>query len=185
MSEHQKLSMEQLGRMTAEQFKASNKTPIVLILENIRSGLNVGSLFRTADAFRLKGIFCVGYTALPPHREVLKSALGATETVEWAHRENAVDLVGELKKIGFAVYAIEQAVNSIELRNFSPTDKPLALILGNEVDGVEQATINACDGVIELTQHGTKHSLNVAVCGGIVCYDLFGKMNTGLTPNVD
>lgn len=176
MSTYQKMSMDELGRMSAEQFKDVDKTPIVLILENIRSGLNVGSLFRTADAFRLKGICCVGYTPTPPHREVLKSALGATETVEWFHSESTIDVIKELKEKGFEIYAIEQAANSLELRDFTPKQKPIALILGNEVDGVEQETINHCDGVIELAQHGTKHSLNVAVCGGIVCYDLFGKL---------
>ncbi|MFO0359800.1 MAG: RNA methyltransferase [Flavobacteriales bacterium] len=171
---HQKLSMEQLGRMTPEEFRESNKIPVVLILENIRSGLNVGSLFRTADAFLLKGIFCVGYTPTPPHREVLKSALGATETVEWEHREATLPLIQELKEAGFKCYSVEQATNSIELRSFNYSG-PMALVLGNEVDGVDQATIAASDGVIEIAQHGTKHSLNVAVAGGIVLYEIFGK----------
>ncbi len=174
---NQKLSMEQLGRMSQAEFKDVEKIPVVVILENIRSGLNVGSIFRSADAFRLKGIFCVGYTPTPPHREVLKSALGATETVDWEHREDSITLIADLKSAGFKCYSIEQASNSIELHDFQPSG-PIALVLGNEVDGVDQATIEACDGVIEIAQHGTKHSLNVAVCGGIVFYDLFGKMTT-------
>lgn len=168
--------MEALGRMTPEAFKAAEKIPVVLLLENIRSGLNVGSLFRSGDAFRLKGIFCIGYTPVPPHREVLKSALGATETVDWEHREDALTLINELKEAGFQCMAIEQTSQSIELSAFTPhPEKPLALVLGNEVDGVSQAVIDACDGTIEIAQHGTKHSLNVAVCGGIVLYQIHGK----------
>jgi 23S rRNA (guanosine2251-2'-O)-methyltransferase len=174
---NEKLSMDALGRMTPEAFKAAEKIPVVLLLENIRSGLNVGSLFRSGDAFRLKGIFCIGYTPVPPHREVLKSALGATETVDWDHRDDAVQLITELKAAGFQCMAIEQTSQSIELNNFIPDPtRPLALVLGNEVDGVSQSAIDACEGSIEIAQHGTKHSLNVAVCGGIVLYALHNKL---------
>ncbi|MEZ4799324.1 MAG: RNA methyltransferase [Flavobacteriales bacterium] len=174
---NKKLSMEELGRMTPEQFHQANKIPVVVILENIRSGLNVGSIFRSSDAFRIEGIFCIGYTPTPPHREVLKTALGATESINWEHRESTLPLIEELKAHGVQCYAIEQATDSTELRTFDPHQKPMAIVLGNEVTGVDQATIEACDGVIEISQHGTKHSLNVAVCGGIVLYELFGKYN--------
>lgn len=174
---NKKLSMEELGRMTPEQFHQANKIPVVVILENIRSGLNVGSIFRSSDAFRIEGIFCIGYTPTPPHREVLKTALGATESVNWEHRESTLPLIAELKQNNVQCYAIEQATDSIELRTFDPHQKPIAIILGNEVMGVEQSTIEACDGVIEISQHGTKHSLNVAMCGGIVLFELFGKYN--------
>lgn len=169
--------MEELGRMSHEAFREAEKIPVVLILENIRSGLNVGSLFRTADAFLLKGIFCTGYTPVPPHREVLKSALGATETVEWNSVENAVSLIRELQSAGFRCFAVEQTRDSVQLTDFIPENEPLAFVLGNEVSGVEQATIDACDGVVEIAQYGTKHSLNVAVCGGILLYDIFGKFH--------
>lgn len=172
----EKKSMDLLGRMSAEDFKKSDKIPVVLILENIRSGLNVGSLFRTADAFLLKGIFCVGYTPTPPHREVLKSALGATETVEWEQVTDTVALIDRLKSQGFKCFAVEQTEKSIALNEFQLPPNPTAYILGNEVHGVEQQTINACDGVIEIAQHGTKHSLNVAVCGGIVLYSVFNSI---------
>lgn len=172
--------MDQLGRVTPEQFKEAQKIPIVLVLENIRSGLNVGSLFRSADAFRVKGIFCIGYTPVPPHREVLKSALGATETVEWEHIEDATSLIHELKAAGFTCCAIEQTSNSIDLSKFQHDPNiPLALVLGNEVDGVSQSVIDACDHTLEIAQHGTKHSLNVAVCGGIVLYALSGISDSG------
>lgn len=172
----EKKSMDSLGRMSPEDFKNSNKIPVILILENIRSGLNVGSLFRTADAFRLKGIFCVGYTPTPPHREILKSALGATDTVDWMHVSNTQEALEILKKEGFVCYALEQTQNSIPLDKFEIPDTPIAFVLGNEVHGVEQTTIDACKGVIEISQHGTKHSLNVAVCGGILLYSVFTKI---------
>lgn len=170
--------MDALGRMSAEEFRSADKYPVIVILDNIRSGLNVGSIFRSADAFRIRKIYCCGYTPAPPHREVLKSALGATETVEWEQQASTVDVISDLKKNNFACYAIEQTVGSISLSDFHPTDKAqgVALVLGNEVKGVEQSVIDLCDGCIEITQYGTKHSLNVAVCAGIVLFEVTEKM---------
>lgn len=167
--------MEQLGRMNAEEFRASGKFPIILILDNIRSGLNVGSIFRSADAFRISKIYCCGYTPIPPHREVLKSALGATTTVDWEFVENGVELVNQLKATGISVYAIEQTNGSKDLVQFNPQQKTNAFVLGNEVNGVSSEILAVCDGAIEIAQHGTKHSLNVAVCAGIVLFSLVNK----------
>ena len=167
-----KLSMEGLGRMSREEFLKAEKIPLVVVLDNIRSGLNVGSLFRSSDAFRLSGIICCGYTPVPPHREVLKSALGATETVQWSHQESTLDAVCELKQNGFMVFAIEQTALSKDLETFEWPLTPVAIVLGNEVSGVDQAVIDECHASLEIAQHGTKHSLNVAVCGGIVLYEL-------------
>lgn len=170
---NEKMSMEQLGRMSAEEFRKAEKVPLIVVLDNIRSGLNVGSIFRSADAFRLAKIVCCGYTPVPPHREVLKSALGATETVEWEYREKTVDTIAELKNAGIEVFAVEQTTNSQPLQAFSAKNRnTVAIVLGNEVHGVEQEVIDACHGAIEITQYGTKHSLNVSVCAGIVIYAL-------------
>jgi 23S rRNA (guanosine2251-2'-O)-methyltransferase len=171
-----KRSMAELGRMTPEEFRIADKTPLVLVLDNIRSGLNVGSIFRSADAFRVLRIYCCGITPAPPQRDVLKSALGATETVEWEHREDALALVEELMSSGFSVVAIEQTRHSTPLHNFVPGDAPMALVFGNEVKGVEEKIIGASNGALEVDQFGSKHSLNVAVCTGIVLYDLHRKL---------
>ncbi len=174
---NEKRSMEGLGRMSVEEFKQAQKFPIILVLDNIRSGLNVGSIFRSADAFGIQQIYCCGYTPVPPHREVLKSALGATETVPWEHFNTAVEVIDLLKQKNISCYAVEQTVHSCALAEFVPgTGKSLALVVGNEVNGVDQSVIDACDGTIEITQFGTKHSLNVAVCAGIVLFDLTAKM---------
>lgn len=166
-----KLSMDQLGRKSAEETKSASKIPVIIILENIRSGLNVGSIFRSADAFLIEKIYCCGYTCVPPHREVLKSALGATETVSWEYRENTLELIEELSRQSVMCYAVEQTSNSIDLDTFVPAfNKKTAFVLGNEVSGVSQSVIDACSGSIEIAQHGSKHSLNVAVCAGIVMH---------------
>lgn len=161
--------MSDLNRISGDEFQRVEKNPVILILDNIRSGLNVGSIFRSADAFRIEKIYCCGYTPVPPHREVLKSALGATETVAWEFAEEAVEILTRIKSEGVHCYAIEQTNNSLDLASFQLPGK-VALILGNEVSGVSQQLIDACDGAIEISQHGTKHSLNVAVCAGIVLF---------------
>lgn len=168
-----KLSMEELNRKSVEEFKQSDKMPVVVVLENIRSAYNVGSVFRTADAFLLEAIYICGYTAFPPHKEIKKTALGADETVHWKHFKNIGEALQELKKQGYVVYAVEQAQNSLKLQdvNLHP-DTKIAVVLGNEVTGVEQATIGQCDGCIEIPQLGMKHSLNVSVAAGVVLWEL-------------
>jgi 23S rRNA (guanosine2251-2'-O)-methyltransferase len=173
----EKISMDQLGRISAEEFKRAEKIPVIVVLDHIRSGLNVGSIFRSADAFRIQKIICCGYTPVPPHREVLKSALGATESVDWSYEEKTIEAIAQLKLLGCRVVAIEQTTSSIALNDFKTKDaETLAIVLGNEVQGVDAEVISNCDGSIEVTQYGTKHSLNVAVCAGIVLYDLSTKM---------
>lgn len=166
--------MEELGRADLETFKAQAKTPLVLILDNVRSALNVGSAFRTADAFALEKIYLCGITARPPHREILKTALGATESIEWVHLEETLSAVRELQADGYRVLAIEQVENSSSLADFKWTDStPIALVFGNEVQGVEDETLAVADGALEVPQFGTKHSLNISVCVGVVVWELF------------
>lgn len=166
----EKRSMEALGRLTVEGFKAAKKRPVVLILDNIRSGLNIGSIFRTADAFALSRLMLCGITAQPPHREILKTALGSTESVNWEWMESTAEAVTRLKNEGYKVYAIEQTSEPIWLNEFVMDNTPHAFILGNEVDGVGEDALELCDGAIEIPQFGTKHSLNVAVAAGIVVW---------------
>jgi tRNA G18 (ribose-2'-O)-methylase SpoU len=167
-----KLSMDELGRKSVEEFKQSQKIPVVVVLENIRSAHNVGSIFRTADAFLLEGIYICGYTAQPPHKEIRKTALGADESVYWKHFKNVSEAIIELKERGYKVYAIEQAANSLALQDVEHGGEKVAVIFGNEVSGVEQATIEICDGCIEIPQLGMKHSLNVSVAAGVVLWEL-------------
>lgn len=169
----QKLSMDQLNRISVEEFKRSDKTPVIAVLENIRSAYNVGSVFRTADAFLLEGIYLTGYTALPGHKEIKKTALGAEESVNWEHFDNAAAAIEQLKANGFTVYAVEQVTNSLMLQNLqhSTSDK-IAFIFGNEVSGVEESTIALCDGCIEIPQLGMKHSLNIATAAGVVLWEV-------------
>lgn len=163
--------------MGVSEFKAAEKTPLILVLDNIRSLNNVGSVFRTADAFRIEKIFLCGITPQPPHRDIHKTALGATETVDWAYAIDTLELVQQLRSSGTEVLAIEQTQNSIPLNQFKPVKgKRYALIFGNEVDGVRQDVIDACNGVLEIPQIGTKHSLNISVCCGVVVWDLFSKI---------
>ena len=168
-----KLSMDELERKTVEEFKQSEKAPVIAILENVRSAYNVGSVLRTADAFLLQAVYTTGYTAHPPHRQIQKTALGADETVTSKHFPDAAAAIAELKAEGFTIYAIEQAVNSISLQHLetAPGDK-IAVVFGNEVTGVEQSTILLCDGCIEIPQLGMKHSLNISVAAGIVLWKL-------------
>jgi len=165
--------MEELGRMTPEQFRQSCKIPVVVVLENIRSAYNVGSVFRTADAFLLEAIYITGYTCTPPHKEIRKTALGAEDTVAWKHFKDASDAINALKEEGYSVYAVEQASGSIPLNNlpFGKAAK-LALVFGNEVSGVEQETIDLCSGCIEIPQLGMKHSLNIATAAGVVLWEV-------------
>lgn len=171
----EKLSMDALQRLSLEGFRTADKWPVVLVLDNLRSGLNVGSIFRTADAFLLEKILLCGITAQPPHREILKTALGSTESVTWEYVSTAEAGVVLLKALGYRVFAIEQTTNSIWLHDFRPVaGEKYAFVLGNEVDGVGEAALALCDGVIEIPQFGTKHSLNVAVAAGIVVWAVVG-----------
>ena len=167
-----KLSMEELNRKSVEEFRQSDKIPIVAVLENIRSAYNIGSVFRTADAFLLEGIYICGYSAFPPHKEIKKTALGAEETVHWKHFKTTREAIEELKKDGFKIFAIEQAAGSIKLNRFDKAVEKLAVVFGNEVSGVEQSTIEMADGCIEIPQLGMKHSLNISVAAGIVLWEL-------------
>lgn len=171
-----KLSMDELGRKTVEEFKKAGKNPIIAVLDNIRSMHNVGSVFRTADGFLLEAICLCGYTPQPPHRDIHKTALGATETVDWLYYPTTKEAVVALKEKGFKVYGVEQAADSIMLDNLSiPADEKIAVVFGNEVEGVDQEVLRMCDGCIEIPQSGTKHSLNISVAAGIVLWELFKK----------
>lgn len=164
--------MEELARKSVEEFKEAPKIPVIVVLENIRSAYNVGSVFRTADAFLLEGIYICGYSAYPPHKEIKKTALGAEDTVHWKHFKSAKEAIEELKANGYAVYAIEQVESSIMLHQFNQVNQKIAVVFGNEVTGVEQSTIEICDGSIEIPQLGMKHSLNIAVAAGVVLWEL-------------
>lgn len=167
-----KLRIHELDRLSPDDFKGSEKVPVVAVLDNIRSLHNVGSVFRTADAFRLEAIYLCGITAQPPHREIEKTALGSTETVAWQYFEETVDAVQALRADGFRCVAVEQVENSVDLRDWQPDPTvKVALILGNEVIGVQQKVIDLCDEAIEIPQFGTKHSLNVSVSSGIVLWE--------------
>lgn len=164
--------MNDLQRLSVEDFKRRKKIPLLLILDNIRSGLNVGSVFRTADAFALEGLVLCGITARPPHREILKTALGSTDSVAWRYEVSAVEAVENLKKNGYTVLALEQTSHKIWLQDIRPLpDTKYALILGNEVEGVDNQALALCDGAVEIPQMGTKHSLNVAVAAGIAAWE--------------
>ncbi len=169
--------MAELGRRSAEEFASADKIPLTLILDDIRSALNVGAIFRTADAFLIKKIILCGITAQPPHREILKSALGATETVAWEYRESVLDAAKDSVSGGDHLCALEQTENSTSLSDFEVSSGgSYALILGNEVAGVNQDVIDICDTVIEIPQEGTKHSLNVSVATGIVMWHFFDNL---------
>lgn len=171
-----KLSMDDLGRKTVDEFKHSTKKTITVVLDNIRSMHNVGSVFRTADAFLIEAIYLCGYTPTPPHRDIHKTALGATETVEWKYFEHTILALNELKESGYKIYAIEQTTNSLSLENLQAINQKTAIIFGNEVEGVQQELIPLCDGCIEIPQLGMKHSLNISVAAGITLWQLvWGK----------
>jgi 23S rRNA (guanosine2251-2'-O)-methyltransferase len=172
-----KLSMDELNRKSVDEFKRSDKIPVIVVLENIRSAYNIGSVFRTADAFLLEAVYIIGYSAIPPHKEIKKTALGAEESVSWQHFTDAGAAITVLKESGYRIYAVEQVENSISLEQFksNPGDK-IAVIFGNEVTGVEQSTIAQCDGTIEIPQLGMKHSLNIATAAGVVLWELVRKV---------
>jgi 23S rRNA (guanosine2251-2'-O)-methyltransferase len=168
-----KLSMDELNRLSREEFKQAKKAPIVVVLDNVRSMHNVGSIFRTSDAFAIEKLYLCGITARPPHRDIEKAALGATESVDWEYAEDTLVLINKLKSEGYTILSIEQAENSISLENYSVNkSEKYAIIFGNEVEGVQQEVINASNACIEIPQFGTKHSFNVSVTAAIVLWQL-------------
>ncbi|TXK75613.1 RNA methyltransferase [Mesonia sp. K4-1] len=175
---NRKLKNSELDRKSIEDFKEAKKTPLIVILDNIRSLNNIGSVFRTADAFLIEKIFLCGITATPPHKDIQKTALGATDTVVWEHQENTEDVIKELREKGVKILSIEQAEDAVMLNDFSPkNDETYAIVFGNEVKGVQQSVVSASDYVIEIPQYGSKHSLNISVSAGVVIWDLFAKMH--------
>ena len=173
---NRKLKLWELNRVSEEEFKTQKKHPILVILNDIRSLNNIGSFFRTCDAFNVEKIYLCGITATPPHREINKTAIGATESVIWEHRTSIVELVTELKEDGVTIASIEQAEKTLLLQNTSQLNySKIALVFGNEVDGVDQEVINLSDHIIEIPQFGTKHSLNVSVCAGVVLWEFTKK----------
>ena len=174
-----KLSMDELDRKSADDVRDAQKTPIVVILDNVRSMNNVGSVFRTADAFLVEAIYLCGYTPCPPHRDIHKTALGATETVKWEYAEDILALADQLKKQGYTLLAVEQTTNSTFLDTFTwDGAQPLALIMGNEVEGVQDELLAKCDGCLEIPQMGMKHSLNISVAAGMVMWEMFSQYRT-------
>ncbi|MBR4130841.1 MAG: RNA methyltransferase [Bacteroidaceae bacterium] len=171
-----KLKVTEMGRMSVAEFRDSKKQPIVVVLDHVRSLYNVGSVFRSSDAFRIEGVFLCGITARPPHPEIHKTALGAEESVPWKYFEKTEDAVSLLKEEGYTVLAVEQCEGSTMLQNFQrQPDRKYAIVLGNEVKGVQQQIVDSCDGCLEIPQFGTKHSLNVSVAAGIVLWHLSRK----------
>jgi 23S rRNA (guanosine2251-2'-O)-methyltransferase len=173
-----KLLNSELNRLTTEEFKKASKIPLVIILDNVRSQHNVGAVFRTSDAFLVEAICLCGITASPPNPEIHKSALGAESTVDWQYYPNTLDAIKELKEAGYQIISIEQAENSVELNQFHVhTGKKYAIVLGNEVKGVQQEIVDLSDKCIEIAQYGTKHSMNISVTAGIVIWELFKQLN--------
>lgn len=176
-----KLLNRELERKTLEQFRNSEKSPFIIVLDNVRSQSNIGSIFRTADAFITKAIYLCGITAIPPHREIQKTALGATESVEWKYFPKTTDAITELKKEGYSIVGIEQAEGSVSLDCFKvESDKKYALIFGHEINGVSQEALNMCNSCIEIPQFGTKHSFNIAISVGIVLWELNRNLTSTL-----
>lgn len=174
-----KLRINELNRLSEEEFKETVKTPLVVVLDNIRSCNNIGSVFRTSDALLIEKIYLCGITATPPNKEIHKTALDAEKSVDWEYFEKTEDAVKNLKENGYKIFAVEQVENSISLTDFKPeAGEKIALVFGNEVKGVQQKVVNLCDGAIEIPQYGTKHSFNISVSAGIVLWDVFQKMNT-------
>ncbi len=173
-----KLKNSELSRLSIDEFKNSSKTPVIVILDNIRSAHNVGSVFRTCDAFLIDKIILCGITAIPPNKEIRKTALGSSESVDWRYYKNTEEVIMKLKKKDYQIIAIEQANKSIKLESFKPENaKKYAIIFGNEIKGISQKIIDNSDSVIEIPQFGTKHSLNVSVSAGIVIWDIFSKIS--------
>lgn len=173
----EKLKITEMNRLTAEEFKEQSKTPLVVVLDNVRSLHNVGSVFRTADAFLVQSVYLCGITSTPPHAEIHKTALGAENTVDWKYYEDTHTALNDLKKLDYTVFAIEQAKGSTMLPDLAlEPNKKYAVVLGNEVKGVQQSVVDACNSCIEIPQFGTKHSLNVSVTSGIIIWEMFKKM---------
>ena len=172
----EKLKNKDLERISIEEFKKSRKTPITIVLDNIRSSLNVGSVFRTSDAFLIEKIILCGITPTPPNKDIRKSALGSTNSVDWDYENNTIDAVLKLKKNNYQIIGVEQVKESTMLNNFNISKDPIAIIFGNEVDGVNNDVINLCNEIIEIPQFGTKHSLNISVSSGIVIWELWNKL---------
>lgn len=172
-----KLKLEELGRISVDEFKGAEKIPVCILLDNVRSLHNVGSAFRTADAFRIEKIYLTGITGTPPHREIQKTALGATESVSWEYHEKPEMIAEVLKAAGYEIVAVEQTTESKALHTFAPSQqKKYCLVFGNEINGVSDAVIALADQAVEIPQTGTKHSLNISVCLGIVVWDVFKKL---------
>ena len=175
---NRKLENSELDRLDVTDFKDAEKSPIIIILDNVRSLNNIGSVFRTADAFLVQKIYLCGITATPPHKDIRKTALGATESVDWEYRKNTLELVDELKQSGVKIVSVEQAENAVMLNDYKvDAAETTALIFGNEVKGVSQEVVNASDTVLEIPQFGTKHSLNISVSTGVVVWDIWSKQN--------
>jgi tRNA G18 (ribose-2'-O)-methylase SpoU len=171
-----KLKITELNRLSVDEFKKAEKLPLVVVLDEVRSLHNIGSVFRTSDAFLVNGIYLCGITATPPHAEIHKTALGAEDTVDWIYKKNTLDAIKELHDEGYVIFAIEQVEGSTMLSDLTlETDKKYAIVMGNEVKGVQQDVVNVCDGCIEIPQYGTKHSLNVSVTTGIVLWEFCNK----------
>lgn len=170
-AEMRKLKTTELGRLSVEAFQSIEKWPICLVLDNVRSMNNVGSMFRTSDAFLVKTMFLCGITGCPPHREITKTAIGAEKSVHWEYHETTLDVVKSLQEQGYFVYAIEQAEGSVSLKDIDYPNQPIAFVMGNEIDGVSQDVIDQCDACLEIPQLGTKHSFNVAVTCGMILWD--------------
>jgi tRNA G18 (ribose-2'-O)-methylase SpoU len=169
-------NISDLARKSVDQFRAADKFPLVIVIDKVRSMHNVGSVFRTADAFLISGIALCGYTPQPPHRDIQKTALGATETVNWKHYDDTLQAIHELRSEGYRIFAVEQVEKSIPLHEFSFNNgEKLAIVFGNEVTGVDPEVLSVCDGSIEIPQFGMKHSLNISVAAGIVLWELAGK----------
>ncbi|MHC5354052.1 RNA methyltransferase [Myroides sp. LJL115] len=174
-----KLANSELDRINVQEFKEKEKTPLIIVLDDVRSLHNIGSVFRTCDAFLIEKVYLCGITATPPNKEINKTALGATESVEWEYAKDIVSVIEDLKQKNVNIQSIEQVENSVMLNEFTPvSDQKYALVFGNEVKGVSQKIVDLSDGVIEIPQLGTKHSLNIAVSAGIVIWDLFSKMRS-------
>ena len=172
-----KLKNNELKRLNLKEFKNSQKTPLIIVLDNVRSAYNVGSVFRTSDAFLVEKICLCGITPTPPHKEIRKTALGASESVNWQHYTKTIECINELKAVGYHIVSVEQADHAVMLNDFfSQRTTKYALVFGNEVKGVEQAIVSASDTVIEIPQYGTKHSLNISVSSGIIIWDLLQKL---------
>ncbi len=175
-----KLTNEELNRKSVNEFRASEKSPFIIVLDNVRSLNNVGSIFRTADAFIVEAVYLCGITATPPHRDIHKTALGATESVKWKYFDSAADAVRELKSEGYIIISVEQAEEAVTLDRFNPEPgKRYALVFGHEINGVSSEVVDLSDACIEIPQYGTKHSFNIAVSAGIVLWELAGKTAGG------